>query len=322
MFLPADQLFRAPVGASMRSSSLGFLRLIVAMNFWWLGSAIAASAALTIATYNVENYLVADRLVDGVYREAYPKPEGEKTALRQVIKTMNADVLTIQEMGTQLFLDELQRDLKTDGVNYPYAALLEAADPERHVAVLSKMPFKQISPHAAVPVRLRGKRENVKRGVLELSFATNEGELTLFVIHLKSRRTEQEDDLESRQQRLVEAEAVRDLLLGRFPDPTQAKFLICGDWNDTRNSKPVKSLQKRGEVVLGEIVRAADSRGENWTHCYRKEDTYSRIDYLLVSPALKSFIRNGHGQVWDGPGVTEASDHRPVLVTLNLNAIK
>ena len=288
----------------------------------WFGSVVAASAALTVATYNVENYLISDRLVDGVYREAYPKPEAEKTALRQVIKAMHADILTIQEMGTQLFLDELQRDLKTDGVDFPFATLLEAADPERHVAVLSKFSFKQITPHAAVPLRLRGKKDYVKRGGLEISFATSEGELTLFVIHLKSRRTEQEDDPESRQQRQLEAEAVRDLVLGRFPDPAKVKFLICGDWNDTRNSKPVKSLQKRGETMLGELVWAADSRGENWTHRYRKEDTYSRIDYFLASPALKSFVRNGRGQVWDGPGVNEASDHRPVVVTLDLDAVK
>ncbi len=292
------------------------------MLLFWLAPALVASAALSVASYNVENYLVSDRLVDRVYREAYPKPEAEKTALRQVIKAMNVDILLVQEMGTQVYLDELQRDLKTDGVDFSYTTLLKAADPERHVAVLSKIPFKQISPHASVPVRLRGKQDQVKRGVLEISFATSEGELTLFLIHLKSRRTEQDDDVESRQQRLQEAVAVRDLVLARFPTPAKAMFMICGDWNDTRNSKPVKALQKRGETVLGELVWAADSRGENWTHRYRKEDTYSRIDYFLASPPLKSFIRNGRGQVYDGPGVNEASDHRPVMVTLNLNAGK
>jgi len=292
------------------------------MLLFWLAPALVASAALSVASYNVENYLVSDRLVDGVYREAYPKPEAEKTALRQVIKAMNVDILLVQEMGTQVYLDELQRDLKTDGVDFSYTTLLKAADPERHVAVLSKIPFKQISPHASVPVRLRGKQDQVKRGVLEISFATSEGELTLFLIHLKSRRTEQDDDVESRQQRLQEAVAVRDLVLARFPTPAKAMFMICGDWNDTRNSKPVKALQKRGETVLGELVWAADSRGENWTHRFRKEDTYSRIDYFLASPPLKSFIRNGRGQVYDGPGVNEASDHRPVMVTLNLNAGK
>ena len=283
---------------------------------------MVASAALTVATYNLENYLVADRMVDGTYRQAYPKPESEKTALRQVIKRMAPDILAVQEMGTQPFLDELQRDLQTDGADYPYAVLLEAADPDRHVAVLSKVPFKHISPHADVPVLLLGKKDRVKRGVLEVSFATREGELTVFVVHLKSRRTEREDDPEGIKQRQQEAEAVRDLILTRFSDPANGRFILCGDWNDTRSSKPVKSLQKRGQTVLGEILRAADSRGETWTHSYYKEDSYSRIDYVLVSADLKPLVRNGRAQIYDGPGVAEASDHRPVAVTLNLDAMK
>lgn len=40
----------------------------VAINLGLFGSALVASAALTVATYNVENYLVADRMVDGTYR--------------------------------------------------------------------------------------------------------------------------------------------------------------------------------------------------------------------------------------------------------------
>ena len=299
-----------------------FFAFFVAVNLGLFGASLVASAALTIATYNVENYLVADRMVDGVYRDAYPKPENEKTALRQVIKSMAPDILALQEMGTQPFLDELLRDLKKDGVDFPHVVLLDGPDPDRHVAVLSKVPFKNILPHAAVPVLLMGKKDKVKRGVLEVSFATNEGDLTLFVVHLKSRRTERKDDVEGVKQRQEEAEAVRDLILKRFPDPTKGRFILCGDWNDTRSSKPVKSLQKRGETVLGEILRAADSRGEVWTHSYYKEDSYSRIDYVLVSPPLKPVVCGSRGHIYDGPGVTEASDHRPVVVTLNLNAVK
>ena len=294
----------------------------VAINLGLFGSTVLASAALTVATYNVENYLVADRMVDGTYRQAYPKPEKEKAALRQVLKTMAPDILAVQEMGSQPFLDELQRDLKKDGADYPYAVLLEAADPDRHVAVLSKVPFKQVSPHSDVPVQLFGKRDRMKRGVMEVTFATTEGALTLFVVHLKSRRTERPDDPEGVKQRQQEAEAVRDLILARFPDPAKGRFILCGDWNDTRSSKPVKSLQRRGGAVLGEILRAADSRGETWTHSYYKEDSYSRIDYILLSNDLKPLVRGGRGQVYDGAGVTEASDHRPVSVALNLDSAK
>lgn len=285
-------------------------------------SAVPFAAALSVATYNVENYLVADRMVENVFRQAYPKPESEKKALRRVIAGMAVDVLALQEMGKQPFLDELQRDLKADGQDYPYATVLEAGDPERHVAVLSKIPFKEVHRHASVPITLFGKKDVVKRGVLEVVLRTTEGDVSIFVVHLKSRRTERKDDPEGGTQRLREAEAVRDLVLARFPDPAKAKFIVCGDWNDTRSSKPVRALAKRGDTEVGAILRGGDSRSETWTHFYRREDTYSRIDYIMVSEGLRRFVVGGRLSVYDGPGTSTASDHRPVSVNLKLDAVK
>lgn len=284
---------------------------------------VSAAQALTVATYNVENYLVTDRMVEGVFRQAYPKPESEKKALRAVIAGVGADVLAIQEMGRRPFLDELQRDLQADGHAYPHAVILDAADAERHVAVLSKLPLKDVRLHADVGFKLLGRPEVVKRGVLEVTVATTAGDLTLFVVHLKSRRTERDDDPEGVAQRTLEAEAVRDLVLTRFPDPTQAMFIIAGDWNDTRTSRPVRALQKRGNTVIGELLRAADSRGDTWTHAFRREDSYSRIDYLLVSPALLPWVEpKGAARIYDGPGSRAASDHRAISAQLNLQPVK
>lgn len=280
--------------------------------------AVAASA-LTVATYNVENYLVTDRMADGAYRQAYPKPETEKTALRLAIATMGADVLALQEMGKPPFLAELQRDLKAEGHDYPHAVVLEAADEARHVAFLSKVPFKEVREHKAVPAKYLGESDVVKRGVLEAVIATDRGDLSLFVIHLKSRRTERKDDPEGAAQRHAEAVAVRDLVLARFPDPTSALFAVLGDWNDNRTSRAIRALQKRGNTELGEILRAADSRGDTWTHAYRREDSYSRIDFILVSSGLKPHVANGgRATIYDGPGAREASDHRAVFMTLDL----
>jgi endonuclease/exonuclease/phosphatase family metal-dependent hydrolase len=278
--------------------------------------AAVAAPALTVATYNVENYVVAGRMVDRVFRPGYPKPEDEKTALREVITGMAPDLLALQEMGPAPFLDELQRDLRIDGADYPFAAVLEAADPDRHVAVLSKLPFKALRRHTAVPIDFPAGKGVVKRGVLEVTVATAGGDLTIFVIHLKSQLTEWKDDLAGAAQRLLEARAVRDLVLARFPDPAKARFLICGDWNDKRDGRPVLALVKRGGTKVGMILEAADSRGESWTHHYLREDSYSRIDYILVSPALQPEVVDGCAHVFDGPGVGKASDHRPVFVRL------
>jgi endonuclease/exonuclease/phosphatase family metal-dependent hydrolase len=88
----------------------------------------------------------------GVYRPAYPKPEKEKAALRQVIAGVAPDILAVEEMGAAAFLDDFQRELKQAGQDYPHTALLEAADADRHVAVLSKVPFKEVRRHAAVAI--------------------------------------------------------------------------------------------------------------------------------------------------------------------------
>src|SRR3954468_1385391 len=93
----------------------------------WLMVAVQAET-LTIATYNVENYGPANRMTEGGYRKDYPKPEPEKRALRIVIRALNADVLVLQEMGEQLYLDELRRDLKSEGLDYPHSALATAVD--------------------------------------------------------------------------------------------------------------------------------------------------------------------------------------------------
>jgi endonuclease/exonuclease/phosphatase family metal-dependent hydrolase len=287
----------------------------------WL-TLVCGAQALTVATYNIENYTLANRMVDGVYREAYPKPEKERAALRQVIRGIEPDVLAVCEMGPQPFLDEFQRELKHAGLEYPYAVLLDAADSDRHVAVLSKVPFKEIRRHADLSYTYFDQRERVKRGALEVVFATDQGEISVFVLHLKSKYTERKDDPEAALQRALEAETVRDLVLARFPVPAESKFIVCGDWNDTRGTRPVRALQKRGDTVIGELLRAADSRGEAWTHYFRREDLYSRIDYLMVSPGLKPFVREGSARIFDGPGTGEASDHRPVVVELKLKAVK
>ena len=273
---------------------------------------------LTIATYNVENYVVADRMVDGTYRQAYPKPEAEKKALRAVIRSLDADVIALQEMGSRIYLEELQRDHASAGIQYPYAELLDAADADRHVAVLSRRPFASVAKHAELTFSYFGKKELVKRGLLEVRFATESGEVALFIVHLKSRFTDRPDDPNSALRRLGEATAVRDQVLKIFPVPTNAHFLLVGDCNDSAASKPVLALTQRGKTEIAEILPAADSHGAVWSHFYKKEQIYSRVDQMLVSAILKSAVVGGSAKIGDRPETAVASDHRPLVVKLEL----
>jgi endonuclease/exonuclease/phosphatase family metal-dependent hydrolase len=271
---------------------------------------------LTVATYNIENYTAADRVTEAGYRQDYPKPEAAKQALRSVLRALNADVLVLQEMGPRPYLEELRRDLRAEGLDYPFASLLEAADDARHVAVLAKRPFKSVTPHTELDFKYFDGRERVKRGVLEVVLPTSTGDVTLWAVHLKSRFTDRPDDLNSALRRAGEATAIRDLILKRHPDPQTARFAVLGDFNDGKTSRPIRAFLERGKTAIAEILPAADSRGEAWTRGYAKDDSYERADFILVSPGLKPFVHGGAARIFDRPETRAASDHRPVVMVL------
>ena len=301
-------------------SSVQFL----AKNCLWLVLVLASARAetLTIATYNVENYTPADRMTEAGYRKGYPKPESEKQALRTVIRHLNADILALHEMGGTPYLEELRRDLKADGLEYPYATLLEGPDADRHIALLARRTPKAVKPHANVEFTYFGARERVKRGLLEATFATEAGDLTIFAVHLKSRFTDRPDDPQSVARRIAEATAVRDIVLRRFPVPAGERFLILGDCNDGTASKAVQHLLARGKTGIAKLLPATDSRGEMWTHYYHAGESYSRVDHIMISAGLQPAVKEGAARIFDAPETRLASDHRPVTVTFELDRLQ
>ena len=268
-----------------------------AMAAWCCAAVLtpARGERLTLATYNLENYGAASRMTVAGFRPDYPKPEAQKEALRRVI-----------------------RDLRQESCDYPHAAIATAGDAERRLAVLSRRPLRDVVTHADLTFPYLGGRESVKRGLLEATIATAAGDVTLFALHLKSRFTERPEDPASAQRRAAEATAIRDRILRRFPTPAAASFIILGDCNDNRTSRALTFLQRRGRTEIAVLVSAADSRGEVWSHVFRREESYARVDHILVSPALRPAVVTDATRIHDGPGVAEASDHRPVVLVLDL----
>ena len=78
----------------------------------------------------------------------------------------------------------------------------------------------------------------------------------------------------------------------------------------------LKRFQRRGQLRVARILPVTDGRGERWTHAYQKADNYTRVDHILISDPLFAAVKNQVGRIEDGPGVLEASDHRPVVVEL------
>ncbi len=269
-----------------------------------------------VATLNLDNYLIANRIVDGGFRPQYPKPEAAKEALRKVILSVDADVLAVQEMGTEPFLLELKRDLQVEGLDYSHTALMDGNDPDRHTAVLSKLPLIEVFRHNDLDFKYFEGREAVKRGLLEVVLETGGVRWSLFNLHLKSRLEKRPDDPLSNLRRRGEALAVRDFIRHKYPPSENHNYLIVGDLNGSRKSPPVKLLLSRGESILSRPVQAFDSRREVWTYFYARDEEYSRVDYILASPALFPRIVNGAGTVVDSPSMRDGSDHRMVYADI------
>jgi endonuclease/exonuclease/phosphatase family metal-dependent hydrolase len=311
---------------------LGAAALVVALGGGWVllrtpgvsgkpgaTAAVAAerSVMVRIATYNVRNYLSTNRRVDGQYKTDWPKPDAEKTALRAVIRQAHPDVLALEEMGDAKELEELRRDLAAEGVDYPYSTLVNAADPDRHVAVLSRVPFAKVQGYEDVEYKLGEGSEKVKRGLLEADFVTAGQAWAFYVVHLKSRLNEEGDpsDPLSANRREGEAHALRDLIRKQQPLLAGALVAVVGDFNDTRDSVPLRRFLELDGKPLLHIAPAADSREQTWTFTYAHADTYERIDFVLLSAALLPW-QKGAGTVVDIPESEQASDHRLVWVDL------
>ena len=76
----------------------GSLRYFFFLVFFWHLS-IKSSEVVRVASFNLQNYLACERIIDGKWRPDYPKPEVEKKAVRFAIKSVNPDILALQEIG-------------------------------------------------------------------------------------------------------------------------------------------------------------------------------------------------------------------------------
>jgi endonuclease/exonuclease/phosphatase family metal-dependent hydrolase len=104
---------------------------------------------------------------------------------------------------------------------------------------------------------------------------------------------------------------------------------VLGDLNDTYNTKSVRAVIGRGKTRLTD-TRPAERNGDNqphpnnpryqprnvaWTHHYGVEDTYSRIDYILLSPGMAREWVTNETYVLTLPNWGIGSDHRPLVAT-------
>jgi predicted extracellular nuclease len=265
------------------------------------------------------------------------------------------------------------REAAINAVNYRYLKVFDGNDRRGiDIGVLSRMGWQDVSSHAGVtyadldvwPEGMDDYREGppnalrplsradriFKRDVVVSAFNIDGRAFTLFACHFKSMTGGR---AATRVIRLAEAIALRKLVERHFENhvggPAAANWAICGDFNDFYEVDGCRTLR---DYVTGEDVptalepligagfavnimerRAPDDR---WTTYHAPDDSYTQLDYILLSPALAQanpeavpeVIRMGQPYRasryagarfprigWDRP---KSSDHCPVVVALHL----
>ncbi len=293
-------------------------------------SAISCAAeqkkTLRIATYNVENlydrydnpYSSKDSRVD---QNTSPKPARELYALSKVIKSINADIIALQEVENRGFLSEFNSSYLRE-LKYKYVVLIEANSSKTSrgrgidVAVLSRVPVYSATTfqHHKFPLnKKKNSKASFSRDFLHVKLMPeNFPEINLFVLHPISKL----GGVYAHYRRIAEAKGAAAVVikeLGKEKDPW---IVIAGDFNDSPTSESLKHYLNIPGIPLKRIP-AYDSKKKEFTF-YSKGDSYppSVLDHILVSKPVENALVSTTAEIWNDKTAESASDHRPVYITL------
>lgn len=228
----------------------------------------------------------------------------------------------ISEIGGKKALKDFQSHLQ----EYPFSVVMHGGDPSRYIGCIAKFKPEKVVKVDNLTYKLKPKNAAVgtldnipvQRGFLHTIFRKGKYQLHIVNAHLKARlfnRRYNQTDM-----RRMEARLLKYYINDIIKDNPQANILVTGDLNDVYSSNPLITLrgesQKKANKKLYDL-KPADAQGTTWTHWWKVEDTYGRIDYLLASSALLPEIDFKKTRIAHIPKEwLYASDHRPIMTVI------
>jgi len=258
---------------------------------------------MRIATFNLQNLRLRERngrpTLDGASDQDQPEAlrptelaRADRIETARVIAKAGADVVALQEVFDLAALDFLHDRylLEAGSRAYPHRYCFKGNDGRGlNVAAMSRRPPSSVTSHAKLtgadlglwdlPADLR-ERPIFRRDCLTLDFDT----VTLFVCHFKAPYP---DRAKAHVVREAEARAVKKIVEGHFPDPSRARWIILGDFNEPAPSDAA-SRSALAPLKTGLAIDLLDrlTPGTDWTYEVPNSHVQSRPDRLLVSRRL------------------------------------
>jgi endonuclease/exonuclease/phosphatase family metal-dependent hydrolase len=136
--------------------------------------------------------------------------------------------------------------------------------------------------------------------------------LEIWPVHLKSKADGAET---SEPIRMAEATEIRRLLDAEFAADPDARVMIIGDFNDTRDSKSLGIIFGSGPTAMWapEVKQTDDSIPDP-----EFPEGRPPIDFIAISPALKAMYVEDSCQSRRSPRKYDGSDHDPQWAVFQL----
>ncbi|MBU0617049.1 MAG: endonuclease/exonuclease/phosphatase family protein [Planctomycetes bacterium] len=305
----------------------------------FLGAVAEADQELTIATFNCE-FLTRPKVhvkfgesfdLSPARREIWDQPgyrdqkfSDAAQAVAKTIVEINADVIGLEEVGSEQDVTELLEEVRKLGLDYSHCVVGSPVEERTYQnnAVFSRFaledPISPIPGREAYDTELDDPEAEAWTGVrkgLRVTFRAHGQTFHMYVLHLTSERGGHEADT----RRIAEASIVRRHYL---PLLTAGEHVIViGDLNDRRNEPAIRRIRGRDDIQPDLIQTGRyyyfdrDEWDTRWTYNFR--GTRNQIDHILLSESIEqrcSRIRSrtiNHGSAL-------VSDHLPFIVRLNL----
>lgn len=264
-----------------------------------------------------------------------PKPDAERLLLANRIKSMDLDLLAVQEVED---IDTLKQFVHEDlGGLYKNIVLIEGNDPRLiDVGLLSKFPLGAVTSWQHIADPTDPSQPVFSRDLLQVEVLKQDRKtrlLTMFVNHLKSHFVpfnspdpvaEAKRANEHRKRQCEAAAGIIDAVMR--PD---SAYLVVGDMNDPEDSEFLKPLVQSTKLKLvsglADATETQPAPGNTppptvlWTERFKasgKDPVYTLMDQVWLSPSLApklqtAFINRRSKMGGDG------SDHDPSGVVLD-----